>query len=457
MNLKKLFGKKEHVQETALTSANPVDVVFYNDAVTVVEACCRCCTGSTPAAEYDKKTKYIGNRIKEHHESILEHSNLVIKINRSMINSDEYIDIIDSLQFLRVVKDNVFIYIAGSVRGWKDFIKRVDMSKPLPKQIFDCIALYIPRCLMADIIEEGLHGIDEYTFPDRVDDFRYESEFTDDDEHPFTTFVNNIGDKAILDDVGDTISRKRVVGVNFDTLSTLDLNYSKWEYEPETASEKQEVFASNIKLMDFLRLGTVTVCFKNASRAATHQLVRHRNAITQESQRYVNYSNASFDVAAKLKGVKFTIPADDGKTFKQFTSESFLAYTKKAYDALIEAGVPKEDARSILPNATECGQLYMTFTWYNLCAFLMLRMEKHAQAEIREFANTLFDLVESDMNYILGHWNTTLTDVINNFVHWYVPENNPELGVEQLNLEYADDDELPDSAFEFSGVQHEDA
>ena len=55
-----------------------------------------------------------------------------------------------------------------------------------------------------------------------------------------------------------------------------------------------DLFKINIPMRDALDFATITVYFKKLSRTASHQLVRHRNAISQESQRYVDYSNAGF-------------------------------------------------------------------------------------------------------------------------------------------------------------------
>ena len=64
-----------------------------------------------------------------------------------------------------------------------------------------------------------------------------------------------------------------------------------------------------------------------------------------------------------------------------------------AYNAAIEKGVSREQARSILPLCT-----YTEAAWkidlHNLMHFLKLRLDPHAQAEIREYASAILDLIE---------------------------------------------------------------
>jgi thymidylate synthase (FAD) len=62
------------------------------------------------------------------------------------------------------------------------------------------------------------------------------------------------------------------------------------------------------------------------------------------------------------------------------------------YDELIEKGVSRELARAHLPQCT-----YTEFYWkidlHNLLHFLSLRMEDHAQKEIRDLAYEVYDLI----------------------------------------------------------------
>lgn len=64
---------------------------------------------------------------------------------------------------------------------------------------------------------------------------------------------------------------------------------------------------------------------------------------------------------------------------------------QKKYEQLVNNGVPKEDARYILPMGTTCN-LKMGMNFRSLRNFLALRLDKHAQWEIRELAHAIYDI-----------------------------------------------------------------
>lgn len=114
------------------------------------------------------------------------------------------------------------------------------------------------------------------------------------------------------------------------------------------------------------------------SRAATHQLVRHRHLqFDQQSQRYLAFKNGEFPFV-KPKRIA-SLPA---------LSERFdrlMAETAATYAEMLAAGVQGEDARFVLPNAA-ASQLVVSGNaraWYE---FLTLRTCNMAQWEIREMS-----------------------------------------------------------------------
>lgn len=62
------------------------------------------------------------------------------------------------------------------------------------------------------------------------------------------------------------------------------------------------------------------------------------------------------------------------------------------YRSLIERGVPRELARSVLPVATY-SHMFAKVDLHNLFHFLQLRCHSHAQYEIRVYANAMLDLI----------------------------------------------------------------
>lgn len=64
----------------------------------------------------------------------------------------------------------------------------------------------------------------------------------------------------------------------------------------------------------------------------------------------------------------------------------------KAYHKLIELGVPREIARSVLPVGTY-SHMFTTVNLHNLFRFLHERLHEHAQYEIRVYAEALLELI----------------------------------------------------------------
>lgn len=114
------------------------------------------------------------------------------------------------------------------------------------------------------------------------------------------------------------------------------------------------------------------------SRAATHQLVRHRHLqFDQQSQRYLSFKQADFPY---VKPRKLSSIPELSQRF-----DSLMQEIGETYKALLDAGIPGEDARFVLPNAA-ASQLVVSGNaraWYE---FLTLRTCNMAQWEIREMA-----------------------------------------------------------------------
>ena len=122
-----------------------------------------------------------------------------------------------------------------------------------------------------------------------------------------------------------------------------------------------------------------TFAVSGVSRALTHQLVRHRVAsYSQQSQRYVNMNE--FDYVMP-KSIEDNIDA----YAKFYQAMDMIDYT---YILLKDMGIPEEDARYILPNAT-CTNVIVTMNARELLHFFSLRCCERAQWEIRELANRM--------------------------------------------------------------------
>lgn len=119
-----------------------------------------------------------------------------------------------------------------------------------------------------------------------------------------------------------------------------------------------------------------TFSISGISRVTTHQLVRHRVAsYSQQSQRYV-----TFDELGVISPDSIT---NKPKALDVYSAA--VASAKNAYNQLIEMGVPIEDARYVLPNAS-ASNIIVTMNARELLKFFELRCCNRAQWEIRDLA-----------------------------------------------------------------------
>lgn len=117
-----------------------------------------------------------------------------------------------------------------------------------------------------------------------------------------------------------------------------------------------------------------TFIIEDVSRALLAQLTRHRHAAySVQSQRYCDMSDC-----------EFVIP----KSVDSFTFWDVLKHIADAYKAMINAKVPKEDARMILPNATPT-TLAFTVNARALVEISGQRLCNRAQKEIRELFQSI--------------------------------------------------------------------
>lgn len=126
-----------------------------------------------------------------------------------------------------------------------------------------------------------------------------------------------------------------------------------------------------------------TFAVTGISRACSHQLVRHRigASYSQQSQRYVSMDSASYVTPHTAEG-----DAEASKVFDETMDAIWDAYRR-----LEELGIPQEDARYILPEATQTN-IVVTMNARELRHFLSLRLCNRAQWEIRELAGRMLEL-----------------------------------------------------------------
>jgi len=130
-----------------------------------------------------------------------------------------------------------------------------------------------------------------------------------------------------------------------------------------------------------LEHATASFAISGVSRACTHQLVRHRLcSFSQKSQRYVSENDTGFVVPPRVAANQEAM-----KVFLDATSASHASYER-----LVELGIPKEDARFVIPGAVET-DIVLSANLREFRHVVELRGSRHAQWEIREVAVALLE------------------------------------------------------------------
>jgi thymidylate synthase (FAD) len=112
------------------------------------------------------------------------------------------------------------------------------------------------------------------------------------------------------------------------------------------------------------------------TRAFSHQFVRHHLGISfeQQSQRYVTFKGGEFP---------YTVPETVKKAGLDGELDAEFDRLAALYDKMVQAGVPAEDARFVLPNATNTN-FKVTVNLLELLHIADLRLCTRAQWEFRK-------------------------------------------------------------------------
>ena len=395
----KIFTKNSKKKENTYIGSIEGTIISENHAVPIVAEACACCWNRPIPTSYDTQAEYIAKRSRIGHTSVTEHSNCVMLLKIPNEYSDDLIKLVSACRYLRTAikksTDNTawYLLIGGSYRAYSDLIKNIDniYSNTVLQFIIRQLKSCAHSCFFEDILKD-----------EHLSSILQKEDFENTDKVLMYNCSKSIRPAEGINRVSTKL---------FDILwiDNIDIFLERLNNALLTYGETKKIFNER-DVYDFL---SVTILFKNMSRTCTHQLVRHRNAITQESQRYVNYSDASFaspdrftdryDSNIKYNfefgGNKYSMTlADIGKAeigiYKDLTNKSLNE------EEGIKQALLKEDARAFLPSNVECGKIFMTFTFSNLFMFFILRVDTAAQAEIRTFASSLYDWCKEHNEFI---------------------------------------------------------
>jgi thymidylate synthase (FAD) len=156
------------------------------------------------------------------------------------------------------------------------------------------------------------------------------------------------------------------------------------------------------------------------------QWIRHRTAnVNEYSARYSVVRDRFYHPSIENIRQQSTANRQGGEApVDEMTAKEFVAYLDEAeqlygkYEKLIEKGVARELARIALP-VNVYTEWYWKIDLHNLLHFLSLRMDPHAQQEIRDYASAMFELIrpivpiasEAFMDYQMGSMHLTKLEI----------------------------------------------
>lgn len=136
----------------------------------------------------------------------------------------------------------------------------------------------------------------------------------------------------------------------------------------------------------------------SVSRISSQQFTRHRfSSISQESQRYVG---DGFE--------HITPPTIHDRIPALRLYDKCIKSALECYNNLRDMGVPKEDARFVLPNAMAT-RFVMTHNFSAWLHFCRVRCSKQAQWEIRDVAMSILQQLEEHAPSVFGELWSSVT------------------------------------------------
>ena len=142
-----------------------------------------------------------------------------------------------------------------------------------------------------------------------------------------------------------------------------------------TSDEEIQIIRDNFKVFLF-----------NVDLSTRAQMVRHRVSWQELSRRYVSGTKSPFEFYTSRK-------MNDVRSFDfGYLTDEIIDICLTQYYAALDSGVKPEEARRILPQAMMT-QIWGAFQPSQLDNWFKLRLDKHAQLEIRMVAQAMQELI----------------------------------------------------------------
>lgn len=380
-------------------SLKPINIEIIDISPNVYLTCraSKICVGKLVTGTLNERLNYISKVIGKGHESVTEHTNIISVMSfkeTNVINSD-WIELLSNMKFLntvvRNINDMVYVLIGGSIRAYLHTIRETNQDNKILPYFKNILYYSIEKVFLQSTIDCGLLEEDKCNY--------YPNSTVELEPSKMTQFKNEKEKEKLEGNVKD----------NYDAVA----NYIKDPIE-YTGEYADLIFTTDIEdisiplekygfsLRDIYKVACISFVFHDISRSCANQLVRHRNGVTQESQRYVTKKyKTSEDFVNPIK-----MQLDDRykDTSKTVINKALNINVFENYSYLISGAIYKEDARAFLPMNVKT-TIMMTFTYWNFAKFLDLRLDKAAQLEIRRMSKCAANLIFNNENEIKSFIN----------------------------------------------------
>ena len=318
---------------------------------------------SSNATIHDR-LNYIKKVVNKGHESILEHSNIIfmIHMSKSLGLDKDFIELTSAMKYTNYsVKEddkNLYILVGSSIRALKHIILQTSVNNKFVIVIRDVIYSSVEKEFLESLTKANYLDEDRCTFI------------------PYPTKDINSKD----------VEKENVYDVDIVNGKVADLVYST-----NIDSVYSSISKYGFTMADAIKVSAFTFMMHDISRSCANQITRHRNGISQESQRYVTHDYVQENDFVDPILMNWDIRYKDKLNVTNYNKIKEIDVFKP-YRYLISSSVMKEDARAWLPMNVKT-KLLVTFNGTYLAKFFELRLDKAAQLEIRLLATEMKDLL----------------------------------------------------------------
>lgn len=408
--LKGLFGKEQEFdKEARILNQKKNDqgfiecsLISFSDASYVCSMAAKICIGQDVADDYKTRLEHIARVVGRGHESTIAQSNIIMLLSFDASYSESFLNVSNAMKFLNFSTkhtddDRTAVLIGGSIRAYKYFIREVeDLNNPVFRQIMNLLYMSAEKEFFEDLIRDGIMMKENFVFSPIAD--------------------IKIEEQTKFDEKGNPYQEKEADSAKPYHQAIVRGKYSDIIYSDDPYKILDRVGFYGFEIRDILKVTSLTILFHDFSRSTSQQITRHFAGISQESQRYVDYSNSLFVNPLQFNPEKYDINKKyDVELFeskKSLTAAELGNDMIKVYNQLINQDMLKQDARGFLV-FNVATKVLMTFTYADFLHFVKERTSPAAQPEVHAMTDeACVNLAKNEKANIFLQMNK-LEDLIN--------------------------------------------